>query len=364
MGHHSISFIRRKNGRSSLLTVRCKDWCQQYRYFWLVKPSNKEKINGFCEMPFSVNRDISSIFLILGMGKKESVKEFYEHRGQGQSIPDAVKARQFNVFERNNYSNNQMSYNRRDFYKISLVTGGSGNMHYAARGVLVDKPALIFSNPLVPYSWEALTEQQDGFFCLFTEDFLNESNRNESLQNSPLFKTGSNPVFFVDDTQLIFLSNVYNKMLSETDTDYIYKYDLMRNYVNLLIHEALKMQPNTTYFKHPNAASRIASLFMELLERQFPIDAPRHSLKLRTASDYAESLSVHVNHLNHAVREITGKPTTAHITEKIINEAKALLKHTDWSVSEIAYSLGFEYPTYFNNFFKKKTGLTPKLLRQ
>ena len=298
------------------------------------------------------------------MGKKESVREFYENRGQGQSIPDDVKVRPFNVFERNNYSNNQMSYNRRDFYKISLVTGGAGNMHYADKGVLVDKPALIFSNPLVPYSWEALTEQQDGFFCLFTEDFLNESHRNESLQNSPLFKIGSNPVFFVDDAQLIFLCNVYVKMLSEADTDYIYKYDLMRNYTNLLIHEALKMQPNTEYFKHSNAASRITSLFMELLERQFPIDTPRDILKLKTASDYAKSLSIHVNHLNHAVRKITGKSTTVHISERIVNEAKALLKHTDWSVSEIAYSLGFEYPTYFNNFFKRKTGFTPKLIRQ
>jgi AraC family transcriptional activator of pobA len=36
-----------------------------------------------------------------------------------------------------------------------------------------------------------------------------------------------------------------------------------------------------------------------------------------------------------------------------------LLAHTDWSVGEIAYSLGLEYPTYFNNFFKKHTGGTP-----
>ncbi|RYD73796.1 MAG: helix-turn-helix domain-containing protein, partial [Sphingobacteriales bacterium] len=47
----------------------------------------------------------------------------------------------------------------------------------------------------------------------------------------------------------------------------------------------------------------------------------------------------------------------------IISEAKALLQHTTWSVSEIAYALGFEYPTYFNNFFKKKTGEIPKSVR-
>ena len=37
----------------------------------------------------------------------------------------------------------------------------------------------------------------------------------------------------------------------------------------------------------------------------------------------------------------------------------ALLRHTDWDVAQIAYGLGFEYPAYFNNFFKKQTGLTP-----
>jgi AraC-like DNA-binding protein len=53
------------------------------------------------------------------------------------------------------------------------------------------------------------------------------------------------------------------------------------------------------------------------------------------------------------VKQVTGKSTTTHIAERIITEAKALLLHTDWTVSQIAYALGFDYPTYFNNFFKK-----------
>ncbi|HEV7783610.1 MAG TPA: helix-turn-helix domain-containing protein, partial [Chitinophagaceae bacterium] len=56
-------------------------------------------------------------------------------------------------------------------------------------------------------------------------------------------------------------------------------------------------------------------------------------------------------------------PTTNHIADRIISEAKALLQHTDWSISQIAFALGFEYPTYFNNFFKKKTGHIPKSVR-
>ena len=72
---------------------------------------------------------------------------------------------------------------------------------------------------------------------------------------------------------------------------------------------------------------------------------------------------MHVNHLNRSVKEVTGKSTTTHIAERIITEAKALLQHTDWTIAEIAYALGFEYPTYFNNFFKRLTGTVPSSLR-
>jgi len=161
----------------------------------------------------------------------------------------------------------------------------------------------------------------------------------------------------------VFIDSLFQKMIKEYETDYVFKDDLMRSYVNLIIHESMKMQPSENFFKHKNASSRITSLFLELLERQFPIETKNEPLALKTPQDYAQSLAVHVNHLNRSVKEVTGKPTTAHITERIINEAKALLQHTDWSISDIGYSLGFEYPSYFNNYFKRLTGTIPKSLR-
>jgi AraC-like DNA-binding protein len=152
-------------------------------------------------------------------------------------------------------------------------------------------------------------------------------------------------------------------MIIEQETDYAFKGELIRNYIHLIIHEALKMQPSTNFDQHKNAASRITAVFLELLERQFPIESADRPLQLKTAKDYARSLSLHINHLNRAVKEITGKPTTAHISERIISEAKALLQHTAWNIADIAYSLGFEYPTYFNNYFKRITGTNPRSLR-
>jgi AraC-like DNA-binding protein len=104
-------------------------------------------------------------------------------------------------------------------------------------------------------------------------------------------------------------------------------------------------------------------LFIELLERQFPIESQNQKLALRTAKDYADRLSVHVNHLNKVLKENTGKTTTEIISSRITQEAKILLKQTDWNISEIAYCLGFEQLAHFSNFFRKQTSIAPNLFR-
>jgi AraC family transcriptional activator of pobA len=266
------------------------------------------------------------------------------------------------VYEIESDSNATRIYSRKDFYKICLTTGKS-IIHYADRSFETDGTVLFFGNPYIPYSWETISSTYKGYTCLFSEEFLKLSDRSESLQQSPLFKIGGTPILNITDKQREFLSTIFQKMIDEQKTDYAYKDDLIRNYINLIIHEALKLQPSENYSHNKNAASRIANVFLELLERQFPIESTDHPLQLKTAQDYANNLAVHVNYLNRSVKEVTGKPTTAHISERIVNEAKALLQHTDWNIADIAYALGFEYPTYFNNFFKRLTGTNPKALR-
>jgi AraC family transcriptional activator of pobA len=253
-------------------------------------------------------------------------------------------------------------YSRRDFYKVCVLEGNS-HIQYADREIIVDGPYLFFGNPHIPYSSELASGELVGYSCLFTEEFLKANDRSESIQESPLFKVGGTPVFEISHEQKAFISTLFDKILAEQNDNYFFKNDLIRNYLNLIIHEALKIQPPETFFKHKNASSRIAHFFFELLERQFPIESTQQPLNLKTAQDYAQHLAVHVNHLNRAVKEVTGKTTTAHIAERIITEARALLQHTDWSVAEVAYALGFEYPSYFNNFFKRMTGTIPKSLR-
>ena len=272
-----------------------------------------------------------------------------------------LKLKGFNVFQIESDGAATRIYSRKDFYKICLTTGKS-IIHYADRSFEAEGTVLFFGNPHIPYSWETISTSYVGYTCLFSEEFL-KSDRSESLQHSPLFKIGGTPILKITAQQREFLSTLFQKMIDEQQTDYVYKDDLIRNYINLIIHEALKLQPSENFDQHRNASSRLTSVFLELLERQFPIEDTEKPLQLKTAQDYAKNMNVHANSLNRAVKEVTGKPTTVHISERIISEAKALLQHTDWNISDIAYALGFEYPTYFNNFFKKITGTNPKSLR-
>lgn len=274
-----------------------------------------------------------------------------------------LKLKGFKAFQIEDDSNATRLYSRKDFFKICLTTGNS-KIHYADRTFETEGTILFFGNPHIPYSWETLSTTYVGYTCLFSEEFLKQTERSESLHQSPFFKIGGTPVLKITEEQRQFLNTIFKKMIDEQKSDYAFKDELIRNYINLIIHEALKLQPSDHYEKHNNAASRITSVFLELLERQFPIETTNNPLQLKTAQDYAQNLNVHANYLNRSVKEVTGKSTTAHISERIIAEAKALLQHTDWNISEIAYALGFEYPTYFNNFFKKLTGTNPKTLRE
>lgn len=298
------------------------------------------------------------------MRQAESVSDFYNRlpgHAPREVALDNAGIGHINIFSRETCSV-VSPYSRRDFYKVSLIIG-TGSIYYADKWIQIDRPALLFSNPVVPYSWEAASDEQSGWYCLFTEEFIQHSERVHNLRDSPLFTIGCNPIFFPDEAQLSELSVIFQKMQAEMTSAYPYKYDVLRSYLHLIIHEAMRSNPAEHFVTYSNASSRVSALFLELLERQFPIDSPHLNLKLKTPTDYARALSVHVNHLNRSVKEITGKTTSAHIASRILTEAKTLLQHTDWNISDIAYSLGFEYASYFTLFFKKHSGISPTQLR-
>jgi AraC family transcriptional regulator, transcriptional activator of pobA len=297
------------------------------------------------------------------MDKIETLEEFYKRKFDW--MPSAIRNEigHFNIFKLESFVGDKaqpVPYKRRDFYKIMLIIGKS-KVHYADRIIEVQKQAISFSNPQIPYKWEHLDGVADGAFCVFNQHFFYQYG---NLTKYDVFQPNGTHVFEITDEQVNKAQNIFDRMFEEINSDYIHKYDVLRTLVSELLHFAMKMQPLAQHGEQPvNASQRISTLFLELLERQFPIDDNHQTISLRAASDYANQLNIHVNHLNRAVKETAGKTTSRVIAERILQEAKILLKQSAWSVSEIAFALGFTEVTHFNNFFKKHIKTSPLKFR-
>lgn len=305
-----------------------------------------------------------------------TIKQFYQDT-LGSSCPDIDSflsnnihkdIGHFNVFDiseifRSCNQKPEMPYNRRTYYKISLISG-QNRVEYADKTIEIKDCAVLFASPKIPYNYTALSPDQAGHFCVFTKDFLSKSKTGLEIDMLPVFSPQSDFIFQISSEQFDQIKAIFLKMHAEIASDYAFKYDLLRTYLMELIHYGQKLSPVMPAEKSKTAASRTTSLFIELLERQFPIENLSQLLQLKAPADYAGTLGVHVNHLNKVLKETTGKTTGEIISSRIFREAKILLSQTHWNISEIAFTLGYEEVAHFSNFFKKHSGQSPHLFRE
>jgi AraC family transcriptional activator of pobA len=253
------------------------------------------------------------------------------------------------------------SYPCRSFYKISLLRSRS-RAEYADQIFDIEPDALVFSTPKVAFQWWP-AEAQQGQFCLYTAEFLLPVLGGLTPDELPLFRADGYLIFQLTPAEATRAAVIFTQMHEELASDYAHKYDLLRAYVLELLHLGQKRQPATALHPAHSAAARLASRFVELLERQFPLTTPQQRLPLRTAKDFADHLAVHVNHLNKALKDSTGRTTTDLIGGRLAQEAKALLRQTDWTLWEIADSLGFVDVAHFSHFFRRYAAASPGAFR-
>jgi len=259
----------------------------------------------------------------------------------------------------------RVSFSDRRFYTIALLLE-TGRLYYADKWVMIDRPVLIFASPLTPYAWEATANDHGtGYHCLFNESFLLPQEKTDTLSESPLFNPGKDPLLFLSYEQMTGIRTLMQQMSQECASDYHQKFDILRSYLHLLVHQANKLQSSQSAIEaHPSAAQRIVELFLNILDSQFEHDLTRQPLQLTTAAQFASQLSVHVNHLNRVVKRVTGKTTTDLIASRLVQESIRLLGTTTLSISDIAFALGFEEPASFSKFVKKHTHQPPSAFRK
>jgi AraC-like DNA-binding protein len=87
-------------------------------------------------------------------------------------------------------------------------------------------------------------------------------------------------------------------------------------------------------------------------------------IEKRTIEEYASLLNVTPNHLSQSIKSASSKNALSYINDRLLSEAKSLIRFTDFDIAEIAYQLNFSDPANFGKFFKKHTDQTPLEFRK
>jgi len=302
--------------------------------------------------------------MLMAKIKHETLADYYKRRpdaNKNGTPVDPYDPSHINVFHLDGHYP-EGPYQRRNFYFVALLLNKS-SVQLNDVWYHLTQPALVFSTPSTPYQWQSADDKKKAWLCVFTEELLHTHQYRESLIYTSFVHIKANPVFLLTANQCKETIDIFKKMHQELKSDYPLKQELLRNYLSILFHLGNKLSSSAAKKNTPKASSRLTAAFLDLLNKQFPVKT-KQTLLLKSATDFADHLSVHVNHLNHAVMETTGKNTTELIAQRLVAEAISMLRNTQLSVAQIAYALGFKEATYFHRFFKKRQGISPGQIRK
>jgi AraC family transcriptional activator of pobA len=199
---------------------------------------------------------------------------------------------------------------------------------------------------------EFMTPDAQGFYCHFDIELLTKGFVHSGvLSQLPFLQFTGHPVVAVAPPALGPVLHILHQLERAESANLPMSLDLIRVYLLALFTE-LKPFANAHLPSQQNAAVRITQLYKDALAQ--------HIYEKHSVAAYAQLLAVSPNHLNKCVKTVTGKSAQDTLDEMVLLEAKALLKQSTLTISEIAFKLGKEDPSSFSRFFRLKTNSTPK----
>ncbi|MCU7549730.1 helix-turn-helix domain-containing protein [Chitinophagaceae bacterium LB-8] len=202
---------------------------------------------------------------------------------------------------------------------------------------------------------EGYSQDAKGYYCHFDTEILTRNFVQPGFLNQFSFlQFIGNPLVNVDQQLVDTITPVLLRLEREHASTQP-NYTMVSAYLLTLFLELLPFTRPLEKVKE-NAAARITQQYKNALVQ--------HIYDKQLLTEYAQLLSVTPDYLNKCVKATTGKSAHDLLSDMVLLEAKALLKQTTLSISEIAFKIGKEDPSDFTRFFKSKTSLTPSQYRQ
>jgi AraC-like DNA-binding protein len=242
---------------------------------------------------------------------------------------------------------------RKDYYLLVYVRNGNSRHWVDGIQYTLRPRTFYFATPDQIHVKEK-SEPLQGVLVYFTEEFL-QVEENKLLRSLPVILNPDNRhELSLTPADVDYLEDMFGKMLNEFNTDHDWRNSMLQAYLRVLLIYVSRLYAEQ--YEGPRSTDH-AHL------QQFRSLIGQHFTALHQVADYAGLMSLTPGHLNELVRTQSGKTAIEHIHERILLEAKRHLLHTDWTMKEIAFALGFQDAAYFGRFFKRLAGDTPAAFR-
>ena len=252
-----------------------------------------------------------------------------------------------------------------DFYCIALKRNFNGKMKYGQQAYDFDEGIMTFMSPGQVFSIEVNNNEKlkhSGWILYIHPDFLWNTPLARKIKEYEYFDYSVHEALFLSEKEEEMIASImlnieqeYRANIDKFSQDLIAaQLELLLTYAGRFYHRQFLTRKISNH-KTLNKLEDLLTIYFnsdDLIKRGLP-----------TVAYIADTLNVSPSYLSGLLKTLTGQSTQQHIHEKLIEKAKERLSTTTLSVSEIAYTLGFEHSQSFSKLFKKKTNLSPLAFR-
>jgi len=243
------------------------------------------------------------------------------------------------------------------FFQMFLLQGEATVMHDFEEFTTREGSTVVFLSPGQVHSAKP-GKGLRGTTISFTQEFFDDSAPPPSkLFDFPFFfPAEAKPWLVIPKGDSHRVAESFTELQSEFEAGLDDAAEILRAMLHILLVRVNRLYAELHPQRDFTRGAQIARQFHLAVEQRFRED---HAL-----APYARALGVTPNYLNDVVQEHTGHAAGETIRRRRLLDAKRLLSHSDLSVSEIGYHLGFQDPSYFSRFFRRYAGNTPAEFRK
>lgn len=239
---------------------------------------------------------------------------------------------------------------RKDHYLIVFVKRGGSRQWIDMTPYVLKDNAVYFLGPDQVIVKEEFKELW-SIGIAFTNEFL-LLQENASLNKLPLIQNAHNGhELLLTDADIFTVEDMFHKIRLEARQPGEWQQRMLAAYLTVLLTYLSRLYTEQYKGNDTSVDKLLLKKFQAMVDDSFQ--------QFHEVSDYASMLHITAGHLSDVVKDHSGKPAIKHIHDRLVMEARRLLFHTNDSLKEIAFNLGFSDASYFNRFFKRETGETP-----